>query len=198
MIINGTGVHLQFLKNFRQIILRESRNGLSFVIICGGGNTARVYQAAGRQLKFSDTALDMIGIRVTKVNAEFVQAFLGDIRSVTVCGGERVGQSTDAVAVTHAVACKAQKVINISSTAYVYDADPKKNKSAQKFDALSWKQYRAIVGSRWVPGMHAPFDPTAARLAQKNKLSVAFMGGDDLGALTKILHGKKWHGSIIQ
>src|SRR3989344_3734192 len=197
MIINGNGVQTAFLKKFRAIIQRESRNGLSFIIVCGGGNTTRAYQAAGRILKFSNVTLDRIGIRVTHVNAEFVRTLLAGIRGVEVVGGEKPGQSTDAVSVRHAVVHRATTVINISSIAYVYDADPAKNPGAKKFDHLTWKQYRAIIGSRWTPGMHAPFDPIAARLAPKHGLTVSFISGDDLGALSKILRGKKWVGSRI-
>lgn len=197
MIINGSGVHTDFLKKFRRVIQTHAAHGWKFVIVCGGGNTARVYQAAGREFAFSDHALDMIGIRATHMNAEFVRALFAGVRGVTVFGGERAGASTDAVSVRHAVRTHAHTVINISNTAHVYDSDPAKNPSAKKFDALTWPQYRAIVGSRWTPGMHAPFDPVAARLAQKHKLVVAFMHGDDLGALTKILRGKSWEGSSI-
>lgn len=197
MIINGTGVHLTFLKKFRRIIMRESKHGLSFVIVCGGGNTCRTYQAAGRAAKFSDRALDLVGIRATHMNAEFVRALFAGVRGVTVFGGEHPGESTDAVSVRHALRTRAATVINISNTAFVYDSDPAKNPAAKKFDVLTWRQYRAIVGSRWTPGMHAPFDPIAARLAQKHRLTVSFMSGEDLGALAKILRGKSWAGSRI-
>ena len=78
------------------------------------------------------------------------------------------------------------------------DSDPQKNSAARRHEILTWKEYRTIIGSHWVPGMHAPFDPTASRLAQKNKLSVFFMGGDSLGDLSHILHGEKWNGSVIR
>jgi uridylate kinase len=197
MIINGTGVHVAFLKKFRSIISAESKKGLSFVIVCGGGNTARVYQAGGREFKFADKQLDEIGIRATHVNAEFVRAMFVGNKKVFVFGGEKPGQSTDAVSVRHAIEMKGTHVINISSTAFVYDKDPGKFPDAVRYDSLTWKQYRAIVGSKWVPGMHAPFDPIAARMAEKHKIDVSFMGGNDLGALTKILRGKKWGGTKI-
>lgn len=198
MIINGSGVHLVFLKKIRHLIIREVSHGFRFIIVCGGGNTARIYQAAGRALQFHDRALDMIGIRATHMNAEFVRALFAGVRGVSVCGGERPGASTDAVSVRHAARTGASLVINISNTAFVYDSDPAKNPAAKKFDALTWQQYRAIIGSRWTPGMHAPFDPVAARLAHRHHLTVAFMSGEDLLALPKILLGKKWKGTHIQ
>ena len=197
MIINGTGVHVAFLKKFRSIVSAESKKGLSFVIVCGGGNTARTYQQGGREFKLSDKQLDEIGIRATQVNAEFVRAMFFGNKKVFVYGGEKPGQSTDAVSVRHAIEMGATHVINISSTAFVYDKDPGKFPDAVRFDELNWKQYRAIVGSKWVPGMHAPFDPTAARMAEKHRMRLSFMGGNSLGDLTKILREKKWGGTRI-
>ncbi|MCX6780527.1 MAG: UMP kinase [Candidatus Magasanikbacteria bacterium] len=197
MIINGDGIHVAFLKKFKSIIAAESKKGLDFIIITGGGKTTRDYQKAGRTFKFSDKTLDEIGISITHVNAKFVAATLAGIRGISVMGGEKPGQSTDAVAVGHAIKNNATRVINISSIGYIYSSDPEKNPDAQKFETLSWKEYRAIIGSKWIPGMHAPFDPTASRLAQKNNLTVSFMDGKDLAALPKILHGKKWAGSVI-
>lgn len=197
MIITGDGVNVPFLQKFARIISSESQKGLTFIIVTGGGNTARIYQSGGRKFKFDDKTLDTIGIRATQVNAEFVRAIFAGNKKVSVFSGEKPGQSTDAVSVRHAVDQGATDVINISSTAYVYDKDPKTNEDAKKFDHLTWKEYRAIVGSKWVPGMHAPFDPIAARGAQKNGITVAFVGGDDLSGLQAVLNGKKWRGSRI-
>ncbi len=197
MIINGTGVHVEFIKKFRSIIAAESKKGFKFVIIAGGGNTCRVYQAAGRQFKFSDVELDTIGIGVCRVNGEFLKAALKGIRGVEVAFGGKPGESSDGIATRHAITRGAQSIINISSTAYVFDSDPEKNPDARKFDQLTWKQYREIVGTQWTPGMHAPFDPTAARLAQKNQMSVSFVGGQNLSDLSRVLHEKKWAGSKI-
>ncbi len=198
MIINGSGVHVAFLKKFQSIIKAESKKGLGFVIIAGGGNTARVYQAAGREFKFTDTELDTVGIAACRINGEFLKAALRGIPGCEVAFGGKPGESSDGIATRHALRISAKSIINISSTAFVYDCDPAKNPEAKKFDALTWKEYRSIVGSKWTPGMHAPFDPTASRLAQKNKLTVSFMSGNDLPALSKILHAKKWEGSVIK
>lgn len=198
MIINGSGVHIEFLKKFRRIIEAESKKGLGFIIIAGGGNTARVYQTAGRKFKFTDTELDTVGIAACRMNGEFLKALLKGIRGTEVAFGGKPGESSDGIATRHAIARGATQVINISSIAYVYDSDPVENPNAQRFETLSWKQYRAIVGSEWIPGMHAPFDPTAARLAQKHNIQVAFMSGNSLNDLSKILHGKAWGGSSIE
>lgn len=197
MIINGTGVHIDFLKKFKRIIQTESKKGFRFEIIAGGGNTARVYQAAGRAFKFTDTELDVVGIAACRMNGEFLKAVLRDIPGANVAFGGKPGESSDGIATRHALDIGAQRIINISNTAYVYDADPQSNPEARRHDSLTWKEYRAIVGNTWVPGMHAPFDPTASRLAAKHKLFVSFMGGDSLADLSKILHHKKWQGSVI-
>ena len=46
LIVPKTGIDIAFLKQFKSLISRRITKGDRFVIICGGGSTARRYQLA--------------------------------------------------------------------------------------------------------------------------------------------------------
>jgi uridylate kinase len=68
--------------------------------------------------------------------------------------------------------------INISNIDYVFDKDPKRHRDAKKIEKISWQQYRRMVGRKWTAGMNVPFDPVAAKAAQKYGMKVSIIGKD--------------------
>src|SRR3989344_5424848 len=69
------GVDVAFLKKFRAFIIGEIKKGKRFIIVAGGGKTARVYQKAASQIsKASPADLDWVGIAGTKLNAQLLLA----------------------------------------------------------------------------------------------------------------------------
>ncbi len=214
IIIPKTGFDPAFLKQFKKLVLDEVKNGRKFVLIVGGGATARHYQDVLRATgKPSDTALDWMGIAATRINAEFVRLMLSDVsykevlsdpfvhvnttKPVIVASGYKPGNSTDFGAVHFAKTFGATNVMNLSNIEYVYDKDPAKYKNAQKITEITWKDFRKIVGSTWSPGANAPFDPVASREAQKQGLRVSILKGTDLKEVRKAIEGKAFRGTII-
>jgi len=41
-------------------------------------------------------------------------------------------------------------IIKMSNTDYIYDKDPKKYVEAKPMEKISWKDYRAMAGDRWI------------------------------------------------
>ena len=71
-------VDIKFLKKFRDVILRYIKKGRKFIIICGGGKMARMYQNSARKINIlTNKDLDWIGIYMTKVNAYLLKAIFG-------------------------------------------------------------------------------------------------------------------------
>ena len=68
---------------------------------------------------------------------------------------------------------------------------------AKKIEKITWKDFRKIVGNKWDPGMNAPFDPIASKLAEEEKMEVAIMNGKDVQNLKNYLNGKKFKGTSI-
>lgn len=198
MVVNEQGINLKFLREFKKIIIAETRRGREFFISVGGGATCRIYQAAGKKLGLKNADLDKLGISVLAANLELVRLFLPShgvhFREVTEM---RPGRSTDASAVNLAKEQDAALVINISNIARVCDSDPKKNPQARCFEKLSWSEYLRVIPKKWVPGMHTPFDPVAARLAAAAQLKVVFISGQNLAELKKVISGQKFSGTII-
>ncbi len=209
-LIAPDGVDVSFLKKFREMILGRPER---FVIICGGGKTARRYQDAAQSLIGSDDdALDWIGISATHLNANLLRlAFEKDAeqeivvdptkkvswtRKLLVAGGWKPGRSTDYDAVILARKYGIGMIINMSNVDYVYEQDPRKKSDAKRMPFLSWQGFFKIVGDKWKPGMSAPFDPIAAQEAEKSGLKVIIVG-QDLGNLAALLDGSEFNGTLI-
>jgi uridylate kinase len=202
-----------FLKRFRSVIVKFVKQGKRFVLICGGGKTARMYmKAASEVMKLTPDDLDWLGIHATRLNAQLLRNVLRDFAykrvitnpkekitttsKVIIGAGWKPGRSTDYIAVALALNLDAQKIINITNTDYVFDADPSKYTGARPLKDLSWKNFRQMFPSKWSPGLNAPFDPVAARSAEKHKLTVAIMG-KSLENLEAFLEGRECRGTLL-
>jgi uridylate kinase len=207
-----------FVKRFKKVIEKYIQKKYKFIIITGGGKLARKYQeAASRITKLTDDDRDWLGIHATRMNAHFIRTifrkhahpkinknpnqleeFYNFKESILIAAGWKPGFSTDYDAALLAKYLGAKTIVNFSNIDYVCDKDPKKFKNAKKIENISWKDFRKMVGNTWDPGMNAPFDPIASKLAQENKLSVIIMNGKNLKNLENYLEGKKFKGTFIQ
>ena len=190
------------------------------ILVVGGGGPCRIYQNALREFAKlrnsappADSSLDLIGVAATRINAQFVAAAFsgpcvdpvvedpsGPIAfrgSVLVASGWKPGFSSDYDAVLLGERFGAATVLNLSNIAKVYTADPKLDPEAEPLDAISWPDFRAMVGSVWTPGANLPFDPIASAKAEKAGLKVVCAAGKDLENLIAILDGKDFVGTII-
>lgn len=214
-LINPGRIDVKFLKQFKQLVLPSIKSGNQFIFVTGGGKSARKYLEALRAVGSpSADDLDWMGIFATRLNAELVRMMFGRLahpqivtdpnkklpvtRPVLVGGGWKPGRSTDDIAVRLAKTYGARAVINLSNIDYVYTKDPRKFKDARAIKNISWKNFRKIVGNKWDPGKNLPFDPTAAKLAEKLGLKVTIANGKNLANLKNILGGKKFKGTIIE
>jgi len=213
-LINPGQVDAEFLKKFRQLIIAQTKKGSRFILITGGGRLCREFQSSlGQIIKPTPSQLDWMGIASTWLHADLVRLMFGELANlniikdpnkkilfkekILVAGGWMPGRSTDDDAVRLAKIYGANTVINLFDQDYVYTKDPRKFKDAKKIKDISWADFRKIVGNKWDPGKNAPFDPTAAKLAQKNRLRVIIANGKNLENLKNILNGKKFVGTTI-
>ena len=209
-------IDTSFLSAFKALVLEKIGNGLSFVVIAGGGKTARRYQeAASAVTSLTPSDLDWIGIHSTRLNGHLLRTIFSDYAhpvmitnpdevldvppeaSLIVAAGYRPGASTDLRAVQIAARCGATKVVNLSNIDYVYDSDPRENPEAKRFERLSWAEYRKLVPEEWDPGLSSPFDPVAAKEAEKVGIEVAIINGAKLGEFSNYLAGRPFAGTVI-
>jgi len=207
-------IDVLFLKKFSDMIRLYVEQGKKFIIITGGGKTARRYQKAASEVStLNEEDLDWIGIHSTRLNAHLIRTIFRDIahpvivknptkkesfkESVLVAAGWKPGCSTDFDAVLLAKLYKVKKLVNLTNIEYVYDKDPKKFPDAKRIEKISWADFRKIVGDKWDPGLNMPFDPVASKEAQKLKLEVAIMKGSDLENFENYIQGKGFKGTTI-
>ena len=205
-----------YLRKFCDIIQDKKYNDNKFAIIIGGGYLARKYQTELKEKGITNPEeLDMIGIKATRENANFVKDFFGkeanihpeiikdysqaiDLKKkILLGGGWKPGCSTDYDAVLIAEKLRAKKLINLSNVDYVCDKDPKKHSDAKKIEKISWDDFRKIVGNEWDPGKNAPFDPIASKKAQELGLTVIIANGKKIENIKKILDDKNFKGTTI-
>ena len=208
-------INTTFLRKFYLFIKKEIQKGNKFIIICGGGEIARKYQkAAAKITKVFNEDKDWIGIHATRLNAHFLRTVFRkeshkvvfDNRfkikefgrhSVIIGSGWRPGWSTDFVAVQIAVDFNINQVVILGKPDYVYTVDPEKDNKAKPIKKISWQDYFRLIPAKWTPGLHAPVDPIAAKLAKREKIKAIVADGKDLNNLKKILRNEKFRGTIL-
>jgi len=216
-LIAPDGIDTDFLARFKALIEQKLKtHTYRFIIIAGGGKTARRYQDAANEVaKLDSEDLDWIGIHSTRLNGHLLRTVFKDSaysvmvtnpddildvpkdKALVVAAGYRPGCSTDLRAIQIAERVGARKVINLSNTDYVYTDDPKKNPAAEKIEEISWTDFRKLIPDKWDPGLSAPFDPIAAREAEKLGIEVACINGARLSELEQYIDGRPFIGTKI-
>ncbi len=207
-------IDADFIKAFKKIITERLDEYRQFILVAGGGKTARRYISAAQEVNNpEDEDLDWLGIHSSRLNGHLLRTVLKDYADpemitspekmtprdakILVGAGYRPGNSTDYVATLFAKAYGIKTVINLSNIDHVYDKDPYKFEDAQALKTISWADFQKMVGSEWVPGMNSPFDPVATKLGAELGLKVVVMKGTDLENLANYLDGKDFKGTII-
>ncbi len=207
-------IDVGFIKKLKSMIQHFNQNGYQIMLVVGGGKTCRYYQAAASEFdNVTDIDLDWIGIKTIRLNCELLLRSFSDLdihekviekweevvginNELIIIGAWEPGCSSDKDAIEMARVAGASRVINFSNTSHVYSADPRTNPDAEKFEQLSWSEYRNIIPTEWTPGMSAPFDPVASRLAEESGITVAILGAS-IENLQNYLDGNEFEGTVI-
>lgn len=209
-------IDTSFLTNLKALIVSETALGRRFIIIAGGGRTARRYQdAAAAVSTLSRDDLDWLGLHATRLNGHLLRTVFRDIAypvmvtnpddvldipresPLIIAAGYRPGCSTDLRAIQIAERVNATKIINLSNTDYIYTDNPHTNPAAEKLETVTWSEFRKIIPDEWDPGMSAPFDPVAAKEAEAKQIEVAQINGLKLEELAHYLHDRPFIGTRI-
>ncbi len=218
LVVPNGGIDTDFLIKFNTFIRNQiSSRKRRFFITVGGGGTTRHYQKAAHTVRtehIDDVDLDWLGLHATRLNAQLVRTIFRDIADarvikhyevilkidapVAIAAGWKPGWSTDYCAVTLCQDYGITQAINLTNIDHVYSADPRTNPKAKPLTDLTWETYRSMVGDKWVPGMNAPFDPIASKLAQDLNVTVKILNGKNLDNLAKALDGEEFEGTTIR
>lgn len=210
-------IDTDFLNSFKGFIETMVTEGdRRFIIIAGGGRTARRYQdAANATHSLEKDDVDWLGIHATRLNGHLLRTIFKEIAhpvmitnpdeildvpqntSVIIAAGYRPGASTDLRAIQIAERVGAKKVVNLSNIDYVHTADPRTNPEATPIKDIAWTDFRKLIPSEWDPGLSSPFDPIAALEAEAKNIEVACINGDNLAELKKYLDNREFVGTLI-
>jgi uridylate kinase len=210
-------IDTDFLTSLKSLVEHQvAALGRHFIIIAGGGKTARRYQDAAAAVSDLDPEdLDWMGIHATRLNGHLLRTIFRDIAHpvmitnpddimdvpedapLVIAAGYRPGASTDLRAVQIAAHRDATKLINLSNTDYVYTADPRTDREAQKLTDITWEEFLKLIPTEWNPGLSSPFDPVAAREAMRLGLEVVNINGVKTGEIEKYLNGEAFIGTRI-
>lgn len=218
LIVTKQGIDTDFLSRLNKFV----RNQLThykkrqFFLVTGGGSLARHYRDAGRTVvghEITEEDQDWLGIHSTRLNAHLIRTIFQDIahpniikdydiirkvkEPVVIAAGWKPGWSTDYDAVLLCEDYRAKKILNLSNVSQVYDKDPNQFPDAKAIGKMSWGELRLLVGDNWHPGMHAPFDPVAAKRAQELGITVVVLNGNNFDNIGKYINGESFVGTVI-
>ncbi|MDR1404336.1 MAG: UMP kinase [Candidatus Methanoplasma sp.] len=203
-----------YMKGLAEMIGKVSED-VRMVIVCGGGKIARYYTVTGEELGGTTYQLDMLGIGVTRLNAQLLAISLGDLSSadipltaedasersspdnVVVMGGTAPGHTTDAVAAMVAREMHADRIVNATSVEAVYSDDPRKNPGAERFSAMTIDELSKIVYSEHGAGKSSVFDPLGIKIAKEEKIDILIVDGRDISELRNAILGKEIRGTYV-
>ncbi|MCX6697429.1 MAG: UMP kinase [Methanoregula sp.] len=185
-------------------------------VVVGGGGEARRYIEVARRLGIDEGTSDEIGILITRLNATLLVSALRDMAypkvaeshaeakkfaeagKIVVMGGITPGQTTDAVAAVLAERVRADVFINVTSVDGIYSADPKKVKTATRFETLTPTQLLKIVGSTALTaGSNTVLDIVAARVVERSHIPLVVLDGSKPKNLSSAILTGKFTGTIV-
>jgi len=197
------------LKEMGKVLEGFVAEGNQLVLVAGGGENARTYISAARKLGAEESTCDLLGIQITRANAELLRLALGSIASskiptalsdlphcvgsgkAVVMGGLQPGQSTSAVAALAAEITRAEILVNGTDVEGVYTEDPKKNPKAKLIRSvhvdklLNWAMSGEVFAGRY-----ELLDPLAIKIMQRARIATRFVSLRDSGNILDALQGK--------
>ena len=198
------------LKEMGKVLGGFVAEGNQLVLVAGGGENARTYISAARKLGAEESTCDLLGIQITRANAELLRLALGSIASskiptalsdlphcvgsgkAVVMGGLQPGQSTSAVAALAAEITRAEILVNGTDVDGVYTEDPKKNPKAKLIRSvhvdklLNWAMSGEVFAGRY-----ELLDPLAIKIMQRAKIPTRFVSLGDPSNILAALQGKE-------
>jgi len=210
----------EFISNLVNLVKKYHHE--KFLIIVGGGALCRKMQEAVKTQEEKDlVGIEATRINAKYLIQRFQNATI-DVYSevlkdptkniskdhqVYFSGGWKPGNSTDYVTMQYALTFNADKVIKVSDFTYVKNISPlvlkdltkdereKKLSQAEELKVISWQKMVNLVGETWIPGLHTPLDPLAAKLGLEHKdISLYIIPESEI---EKVLAREEFKGTLV-
>jgi len=211
-------INIKFLQEFKKVLLRNTKK-FKFVVVCGGGSTARKYISGLEKQDLSKKAFfqGLLGIATTRLNARFMTYFFNEDANkgiphdmkevknllakydVVFCGALRYAknETSDGTSAKLARFFKTE-FINITNIKGLYDKNPLTNKNAKFIPKITWENfYKMATKKKFKPGQHFVLDQSAAKIIKKYKIPT-YIVGQEAKQIENIILGKEFVGSKIE
>ncbi|CAN5176481.1 UMP kinase [soil metagenome] len=206
------GIHQPTIDRIAGDLIEARKLGVEIAVVVGGGNIFRgvevsscgVSRTTGDTMGMLATIMNCLALesalerkgQPARALTAFVMPqvcelftrgaahkYLAEGRIVLLAGGTGNPYfTTDTTAVLRAAEIGAQAVLKATNVDGVYSADPKKDKSAKRFERLTHSQA--------VEGGYKVMDATAFALARETSLPIIVFSIADAGSIGAILSGK--------
>ena len=208
----GVGFDFERIGFFADQIVEVASSGVQLGMVIGGGNLVRGTQLSQRGMdRVSADYMGMLGTVINARALQDVREKKGlDTRVMTAIRMEELAEpyirrralrhfekgrtvifaggtgnpyfSTDTAAVLRAIQMKADVIIKATSVDGIYSADPKKDPTATRYDAISYRD--VMLGDLKV------MDQTAITLCRENGLPIVVLNLHNPGAIARAIRGE--------
>jgi len=213
-------INIQKIINFCKVI-KAKQNYDKVIIVCGGGIIARNYISAIRYVHSNETSNDIMGIKISRINARLLMEVFGEIaypevpkqfeelatallfKKIIIMGGLQPGQSTTSVALEVAEFIDAEKVIILTDVNGIYDKDPNKFDDAKLIKNLTIDKLQNIIlkesyEKQAAAGEYRIFDAVSLQIMKRSNIKVIVVSGTNLDEFTKVWIGESdFNGTVI-
>lgn len=215
----GYGIDVERLTEYAQQIAEAARKGIKIGIVIGGGNIFRGLQGAskgfdrykGDQMGMLATTINSLALSqaiaqqgvparvLTAIRMEPIGELYSKPRAMELleagevvifaCGTGNPYFTTDTGSSLRAIEMEADVMLKGTRVDGVYTADPEKDKTATRFEEISYDE----VYNRGLKVM----DLTATAMCKENKMPIIVFNMDIVGNLAKVLGGDKGVGTLV-
>ena len=215
LIIDENGPNPEKLRAICDAISSLHSSGKKFVVVVGGGRTARSYVEAARSFTQNNYSLDLLGIHITRANAMLAIAALPNAHNevltdiprareiinagkIPVFGGIMPFFTTDSVAALLAESLGGA-FVNLTNVDGIYDSNPADNPEAKRFDEIGYaKLISLIVQSGSSPGQNVVLDLAACLILQRSNIPGVVLNGNDTSNFSNYVNGYTFTGTVIR
>jgi len=191
---SGEGQHPlveEYVKLFKALV-----GQYRLVVVTGGGEIARYYIRAAREMHVPESLCDHLGILVSRLNARLLVDGLGEYAfpevpttidelkhyfasgKIVAMGGLTPGHSTNAVAAIAAETIAADLFVNATDVDGVYTADPSKDPEARKLDEVTIDELSEILSNTGMgAGEYDLMDLLAVRIIRRSRIPTVILNG---------------------
>ena len=205
-------IQKKYIKKFARLLQQFKK--YKFIVVVGGGKTARTYINAVTNKSEKQKAL--LGIQATRLNARLVTYFIKNCNTIipssikevkellkkhniVVCGGLQYKPNNTSDGTSAELASKFKsEFYNLTNIDGLYSANPLTNKHAKFIPYESFTNfYKRVKKLPFKAGQHFVLDQHAAKIIKKERVRTYILNGKKLGEVKKCLQKKRFRGTII-